>query len=123
MWRKELNVEKLTAGEQSVLDAIVVFIETHNYSPTVRDLCSLTEYSSTSTIAEKLKSLKRKGYIDTVDRGKRTIKLITPLYEMVPVVRCKNCMHRRGDWCEILGLESPTEEGYCCYGDVGYLNE
>lgn len=35
--------------------------------------------------------------------------------ELVP---CKDCIHRNKDgWCEILGAESPIDEGFCCYGD------
>jgi hypothetical protein len=36
---------------------------------------------------------------------------------VVPVVRCKNCVHYQNEWCEILKAESPVEDGFCCYGE------
>ena len=37
--------------------------------------------------------------------------------DVVPVVRCKNCIHYKDEWCEILKAESPVEDGFCCYGE------
>lgn len=37
-------------------------------------------------------------------------------YDIVKVVRCKNCEHYKDEWCEILRAESPIADGFCCYG-------
>lgn len=83
----------MTKSEQKLFDIIVDFITKNKYPPTVRELCRLTGYRSTSTIQYKLKSLKEEGLIDFVANGKRTLKILTPSEDIVPVVRCKDCRY------------------------------
>ena len=46
-----------------------------------------------------------------------------PTADVVEVVRCKDCVHYcitevdGGKYCEILRYESPTDSGFCCYGE------
>ncbi len=63
------------SGENKVYDAIVDYISKHQYPPTVRDLCQLTGYKSTSTIFAKLKALEEKGYIKLDVKVSRGIKV------------------------------------------------
>lgn len=37
--------------------------------------------------------------------------------DVVPVVRCKDCVHYKNEWCEILKAETPIADGFCCYGE------
>ena len=37
--------------------------------------------------------------------------------DVVSVVRCKDCIHYKDEWCEILKAETPIAEGFCCYGE------
>ena len=63
-------------NDKKVYKAIVDYIKSHQYPPTVRELCELTGIASTSTIHKRLKSLVEKGYIefDKCARGIRVLK-------------------------------------------------
>lgn len=37
--------------------------------------------------------------------------------DVVKVVRCKDCIHYKDEWCEILKAETPIADGFCCYGE------
>lgn len=51
-----------------------------------------------------------------LERQKEDIEKL-PTADVVPVVRCKDCIHYKDEWCEILKAESPVEDGFCCYGE------
>ncbi len=40
-----------------------------------------------------------------------------PIADVVEVVRCKDCIHYKDEWCEILKAETPIADGFCCYGE------
>jgi hypothetical protein len=40
-----------------------------------------------------------------------------PTADVVSVVRCKDCIHYKDEWCEILKAETPIADGFCCYGE------
>jgi len=66
----------LTDKQEEVFNIVKEFIEKNGYSPSIRELCVLTNKKSTSTIAEYLMVLSDKGYI-TYQVGKnRTIRII-----------------------------------------------
>ena len=64
----------MTENDKNVYKAIIDYIEKYQYPPTVRDLCKLTGFTSTSTIHKRLKSLVEKGYIE-FDNCARGIRL------------------------------------------------
>ena len=66
----------LTQKQYELYIAIIDYIKEHGYSPTIRELCRITEVSSPATTFLKLKTLKRKGYITYVDKKSRTIKIL-----------------------------------------------
>jgi hypothetical protein len=43
--------------------------------------------------------------------------------DFVEVVRCKDCIHYKDEWCEILKAETPIADGFCCYGERKCDNE
>lgn len=66
----------LTNKQEEVFNIVKEFIEKNGYSPSIRELCALTNKKSTSTISDYLMILKDKGYI-TYQIGKnRTIRII-----------------------------------------------
>lgn len=66
----------MTKTEKETYDAIKNFIQTHGYSPTIRELCQITGKKSTSTISARLLNLQMKGYITTEEGKSRTIKIL-----------------------------------------------
>lgn len=66
----------LTRAEEGVYEFIKVFLEEHDYPPSVRDICDGLHYSSVCTSSTHLRKLKKKNFI-TFQKGKgRTIELV-----------------------------------------------
>ena len=57
-------MEKLTSKQEQILTTIKKFIADNGYSPSIRELCSLCNLSSTATMFVHLKNLTTKGYIN-----------------------------------------------------------
>ena len=66
----------MTSKQYEVYIAIENYIKEKGYSPSVRELCSLTGRTSPATIHSHLKRLKRDGYITYIDGKNRTIRII-----------------------------------------------
>lgn len=71
-------MEKLTAKQSSILNVIKKFIAEKGYAPTIRELCTLCNLSSTATMFVHLKNLTKKGYISQTESKFRTIELNVP---------------------------------------------
>ena len=68
-------MEKLTKKQEEILTEIKKFIASKGYAPTIRELCSLCNLSSTATMFVHLKNLTNKGYISQTENKFRTIEL------------------------------------------------
>ncbi len=68
-------MEKLTKKQEEILREIKKFIADKGYAPTIRELCSLCNLSSTATMFVHLKNLTKKGYINQTENKFRTIEL------------------------------------------------
>lgn len=66
----------LSPKQKRVYDVIKLFIETNNYSPTIREINLILGYKSPNTTWYYLKKLKEEGYIETTKHKYRTISLI-----------------------------------------------
>ena len=63
-------------------DAIVAYINEHQYAPTVRELCKLTGMKSTATIHSHITRLINDGYLETdADGAPRALRI--PGYKLV----------------------------------------
>jgi repressor LexA len=71
-------MEKLTSKQSEILTVIKKFIADKGYAPTIRELCSLCNLSSTATMFVHLKNLTKKGYINQTESKFRTIELNVP---------------------------------------------
>ncbi len=71
-------MEKLTTKQENVLIAIKKYIANNGYPPTVRELGSLLNLTSTATIQSHLQTLERKGYIKKSNVKNRTLELLVP---------------------------------------------
>lgn len=66
----------MTKKQEELYIAIKEFINQNNYSPTVRELCEITNTKSPATTFGKLIILKKKGYITYEKNKARTIKIL-----------------------------------------------
>ena len=66
----------LTVKQAIVLKQIIFFIETKGIPPTVRKLCILLNSKSTSTVANHLELLQKKGYITKDPKSPRSIRVM-----------------------------------------------
>lgn len=67
----------LTEKEKGILEAIIRFQSEKGYTPSFREICSITSAcSSSSTVHRHLKSLEEKGYIYREKSVARAIKII-----------------------------------------------
>lgn len=66
-------MKRLTARQKQVLDAILEFRRQRGYPPTVREIMRSVGLRSTSTVAQHLRALVRKGYITKVPLSPRSI--------------------------------------------------
>ena len=71
-------MEKLTVKQARVLEELKKYLAKKGYPPTVRELCALTNLSSTATIHVHLDHLQDKGYIKKAKEKNRTIELLVP---------------------------------------------
>lgn len=71
-------MEKITAKQNRVLEALKKYLAKKGYPPTVRELCELTNLSSTATVQVHLDHLENKGYIKRDKVKNRTIELLVP---------------------------------------------
>ena len=68
-------MEKITAKQERVLNELKKYLANKGYPPTVRELCNLTNLSSTATVQVHLDHLEEKGYIKRDRVKNRTIEL------------------------------------------------
>lgn len=66
----------LTARQQSVLDWISGFIDTHGYSPTIRQVAHAFGWCNTNSAMCHLRPMRRKGYLVWVDGCSRTLRIV-----------------------------------------------
>ena len=71
-------MEKLTDKQNEILTVIKKFMAEKGFAPTIRELCALSNLSSTATMFVHLKNLTKKGYISQTESKFRTIELNVP---------------------------------------------
>lgn len=80
MTSKEQGMET----RKQILNAVIKYIETHGYSPTVREICEMTGIKSTSTVQSHLRTMMREGTLETDAEGApRALRV--PNYKFVKV--------------------------------------
>lgn len=61
-------------SRERVLNAIIEYMEKHQFSPSIRELCDMTGLKSTSTVHQQLNNLEKEGKIRCF--GVRQIEVI-----------------------------------------------
>lgn len=69
-------MDKLTVKQKEILDCIKKYIAFNGYPPTVREICLLKGYSSTSTVQSYINKLIEKGLIKKDGIKNRSLKLL-----------------------------------------------
>lgn len=65
----EQNTTGLREGPKKTLVTIINFIDEYGYAPSIREICDLTGYSSTCSVAFHVKELVNLGYLETDHPG------------------------------------------------------
>ena len=74
----------MTESRKIVYDAIVAYINEHQYAPTARELCELTGMKSTATIHSHITRLINDGYLETdADGAPRALRV--PEYKFAKI--------------------------------------
>lgn len=76
-----MQEQKLSEKQNRVLEAIIRYKQIHGFPPTVREICNLTGYKSTSSVASHLNVLREKGMITWVESTPRTITVVGGMAE------------------------------------------
>jgi len=71
-----ITKQKLTAKQKQVLKFIHDAIKTDHLPPTVREIASHFNFSSTGTVRDYLKALVNKGYIRVKAHKSRAIEIV-----------------------------------------------
>jgi repressor LexA len=74
-------MKKLSEKQLSILSFIEDFIEEHDYPPTIRDIQSGCEISSTSVVSYNLDRLKESGYLNRHSEVSRGLSLANQLID------------------------------------------
>lgn len=83
------------AGPTDRQRQILVYIETSETCPTLREIADALDTASTNGITDHLKSLERKGYIRTGERGKT--RSVTVLRSGLPVLALADLIAARAE--------------------------
>lgn len=62
--------------QQEMFNLIKYFIQMNGYSPTVRELASLMNLKSVSTVHAHLEKLRNKNLVTWIDKTPRTIRIV-----------------------------------------------
>lgn len=65
----------LTPRQQDVLNWIAGYIDTHGFSPSVREIGHAYQWS-TNGVMSHLRAIRRKGHITWIDGQARTIRVV-----------------------------------------------
>ncbi len=81
MPRKKSN--KITPRQKTVLKAIAQFQDENGYPPTIREIVSSTEITSTSVVNYYLNQLEERGYLERDNHVARSIRLLQPANDIL----------------------------------------
>ncbi|MBE9055986.1 MULTISPECIES: transcriptional repressor LexA [Sphaerospermopsis] len=79
-------MEKLTAVQQELYEWLVEYIRINQYSPSIRQMMQAMNLKSPAPIQSRLEHLRNKGYIDWNEGKARTIRILRPTKQGVPIL-------------------------------------
>jgi SOS-response transcriptional repressor LexA len=75
--------QPLTKKQTDIYAWIVAYIESHGYSPTVREICKAFKFASPQGAHCHLRPLRKKGWVTWTDGASRTIRPTEVSHETV----------------------------------------
>jgi len=78
--------DELTSAQNQLLEWIKDYINSYNYSPSIRQMMKGMGLKSPAPIQSRLKHLQEKGYISWQEGRARTLQLINELENNIPVL-------------------------------------
>ncbi|WP_315789692.1 transcriptional repressor LexA [Fischerella sp. JS2] len=79
-------MERLTEAQRELYDWLAEFIREHQHSPSIRQMMEAMNLKSPAPIQSRLEHLRAKGYIEWSEGKARTIRILHPLKQGVPVL-------------------------------------
>lgn len=79
-------MESLTEAQRELYEWLVEYIRSHQHSPSIRQMMLAMNLKSPAPIQSRLEHLRVKGYIEWHEGKARTIRIIHPLKQGVPIL-------------------------------------
>ncbi|PLZ05609.1 repressor LexA [Fischerella thermalis WC442] len=79
-------MERLTEAQQELYDWLTEFIREHQHSPSIRQMMEAMNLKSPAPIQSRLEHLRAKGYIEWSEGKARTIRILHPLKQGIPIL-------------------------------------
>jgi repressor LexA len=79
-------MQRLTEAQQELYDWLVEYIRLHQHSPSIRQMMLAMNLKSPAPIQSRLEHLRVKGYIEWNEGKARTIRVLAPVKQGVPIL-------------------------------------
>jgi repressor LexA len=79
-------MERLTEAQRELYEWLTEYIRVHQHSPSIRQMMQAMNLKSPAPIQSRLEHLRNKGYIEWNEGKARTIRILQPLKQGVPVL-------------------------------------
>ncbi|MBD2250733.1 transcriptional repressor LexA [Nostoc parmelioides] len=79
-------MERLTEAQQELYEWLAEYIRIHQHSPSIRQMMQAMNLKSPAPIQSRLEHLRTKGYIEWTEGKARTIRVLQPIKQGVPVL-------------------------------------
>jgi repressor LexA len=80
-------METLTRRQQQIVDFLGRFQQAHGVMPTVQEIAAQFRFRSPNAVTSHLRLLKQKGALTSEPNKARSLRLLSPLYQLRSVVR------------------------------------
>ncbi|MBD2453798.1 repressor LexA [Nostoc sp. FACHB-87] len=79
-------MERLTEAQQELYEWLAEYIRLHQHSPSIRQMMQAMNLKSPAPIQSRLEHLRNKGYIEWTEGKARTIRILHPAKQGVPIL-------------------------------------
>ncbi|MBU7586917.1 MAG: repressor LexA [Nostoc sp. TH1S01] len=79
-------MERLTEAQQELYEWLAEYIRMHQHSPSIRQMMQAMNLKSPAPIQSRLEHLRNKGYIEWTEGKARTIRILHPIKQGVPIL-------------------------------------